>query len=75
MLSRRRARGGTLLEPLAHAERLAILQREQPYAAGQPGWKRFCARLMRLPAYRLLRSGHPDLAVGALRELLASLPK
>jgi len=75
MLSPRRARRGRLLEPLARAERLAILTREQPYAAGQPGWRAFCTRLLRLPAYRLLRAAHPDVAVHELRELLAGLPR
>jgi hypothetical protein len=75
MLSSRSARGSALLEPLARAECRAILQREQPYAAGQPGWKRFCDRLMSLPAYRMLRASHPDLAVSALRELVAEHPR
>ncbi|HXO66241.1 MAG TPA: hypothetical protein VN882_16240 [Steroidobacteraceae bacterium] len=70
-ISRRSAGGRSLLAPLrtsAVLERLAATQR---YAARQPGWQSFQARVARLPGYELRRGSHPLAAVETVRELLA----
>jgi len=69
-LSRRRS-DGALLRPLARAAALRRLHAAQRYAATQPGWRAFRARIARLPAYELRRGEHPQQAVAELRALLA----
>ena len=62
---------GSLLTSLSTETMLRRLAASQRYAAQQPGWSRFCARLAPLPAYELRRGAHPLAGVTALRELLA----
>jgi hypothetical protein len=65
-----RASGRPLLAPLTASEALARLRASQPYAAGQPGWRRFAARMRSVPAFELRRGGHPRESALVLRELL-----
>jgi energy-coupling factor transporter ATP-binding protein EcfA2 len=69
-LSRQQARGESLLRSLPAARLLTRLAAAQRYAAQQPGWQAFCARIARLPGYELRRGSHPQRAVEALRTLL-----
>jgi len=69
-LSRRAASPKKTLEPLGRRALLTRLRREQPYAAGLEGWRKFEQCIARLPAYELLRTSHPDGAVDNLRRLL-----
>jgi hypothetical protein len=69
-LSRRAAGRQPALRPLGRAALLARLRRDQPYAAAQPGWRRFERRIVELPAYELRRPEHPDVAIRLLRSLL-----
>jgi hypothetical protein len=69
-LSRRRAGSQPALQRLERKGLVARLRREQPYAAAQPGWRAFERRLVEVPAFELRRPGHPDVAVGLLRNLL-----
>jgi hypothetical protein len=69
-LSPRQARNGQLLEPLSRAQIVAHLEREQPYARAQRGWRGFSRRIRALPAFRLLRGAHPRASAQALRRLL-----
>jgi len=68
-LSAARARG-TLLRPLAPQLARARLTAEQPYAAGQAGWREFITRAGQLPAFELRRAAHPRAAVEAVARLL-----
>jgi hypothetical protein len=61
-----------LAAPLGRAELLARLRADQPYAAGQVGWRSFSKRIAHTPAYELRRGSHPAQAVEVLRELLAA---
>jgi hypothetical protein len=70
-LSRRAAAKKNPLERLGGKTLLARLRREQPYAAGLPGWRSFERRIAGLPAYELHRMEHPDSSVRQLRALLA----
>lgn len=58
------------LRAIAARSNAALLVREQPYAATQPGWDAFLARVARLPAFELARGAHPRDAVAALETLL-----
>lgn len=70
-LSRLRATGGVLLQPLSRAQTLRRLALEQPYAANQPGWEGFCRKVTQAGAFELRRGRHPREAVTALRNFLA----
>ena len=70
-LSRRRAYGGGLLIPMSPAVARRRLAATQRYAARQPGWQAFQARLSGVPVYELRRGDHPAAGVEALREILA----
>ena len=70
-LSRQRARAGQLLTSMKAGELRAHLGESQAYAARQPGWRDFLARLARLPMVDLRRGAHPDDGVAALGRLLA----
>ena len=70
VLSRARARGARLLEPLSAAQVRAHLRRAQPYARRQLSWTRFERRIADVPGFRLRRGRTPDEAVVALRSLL-----
>jgi hypothetical protein len=72
-LTARRARGPDLLRRLPPAALPARLEKDQPYAAGQPGWSGFIRAAARLPAFELRRGAHPRAAVAALAALLAQL--
>jgi energy-coupling factor transporter ATP-binding protein EcfA2 len=69
-LSRRRGQR-ELLHALSSGEMLKRLAASQRYAACQPGWQAFCARIGQLRAYELRRGAHPREAVDRLRILLA----
>ena len=47
------------------------LSDDQPYAAGQPHWPEFQARLLQRGVHQLRRGRHPRASVDALRQLLA----
>jgi hypothetical protein len=64
------ARHGRLLESVKTRDVIAQMRRDQRYAAGQPGWSTFLARISRLPAFELARSPDPGDAVDALHTLL-----
>jgi energy-coupling factor transporter ATP-binding protein EcfA2 len=70
-LSSQAARGRALLAPLERSLMLRRLAGSQRYAARQPGWSAFGARLARLPAYELRRGLHPREAAAAVRALLS----
>jgi hypothetical protein len=73
-LSARRAPDPDLLRRLAPAAVPGRLEKDQPYAAGQPGWRGFMRAAARLPAFELRRGAHPRAAVAALAALLAKAP-
>jgi energy-coupling factor transporter ATP-binding protein EcfA2 len=70
VLSKRRVTRGPLMRPLPTGRMLELLQREQPYAAQQPGWERFRRSVARLPAFELRRGAAPEESAHALRALL-----
>jgi hypothetical protein len=72
-LSRRLRRGSALLSALTPAELLRRLVSAERYAAQQPGWDQFCARIARLPGYELRRGEHPRQAIAELKRILARL--
>jgi hypothetical protein len=59
-----------LLSRVPRNELAARLAADQSYAAGQPGWRQFEQRLMRLGVHQLRRGRHPGDSVDALRQLL-----
>ncbi|MEO8999278.1 MAG: serine kinase [Rhodanobacter sp.] len=61
---------GTLLKPVPAHEIAARLRADQPYASGQPGWRRFEQQLMEQGVYELHRGRHPRASVDALWQLL-----
>jgi hypothetical protein len=65
------ARNGVLLTRLRGREAVARLQKNQPYAASQPGWPTFRKRIAVAPAFELRRGRHPAEAADALQGLLA----
>src|ERR1700728_511281 len=69
-LSKRRAGDDRVLVPLAARPRAARLAALQPYAAAQPGWRRFKESLAAVRTFELRRGSHPRVAVAALRSLL-----
>ena len=69
-LCARRAIAEPLLIPISRSEAIARLRASQPYAAGQPGWRRFAERMRAVPAFELRRGRHPRESVAALEELL-----
>lgn len=69
-LSSRRAGKHVLLRPMQAADLLRGLSASQRYAASQPEWGEFIARVQHLPAYELRRGGHPRATAAALHELL-----
>ncbi|MEO8017937.1 MAG: serine kinase [Pseudomonadota bacterium] len=71
LLSPRRARGAPLARRLTITELRSHLLEAQPYAAVQPGWREFIARLAKLPLLELRRGAHPDDTVAALESQLA----
>ena len=71
LLSKRRAADDRLLLPVTARQRAARLTALQPYAAAQPGWRRFEDSLAGVRTFELRRGSHPAAAVQALRTLLA----
>ena len=65
------ARRGVLLTQLRSREAVARLQKDQPFAVSQPGWKTFRKRLGLIPAFELRRGRGPAEAADALQGLLA----
>jgi energy-coupling factor transporter ATP-binding protein EcfA2 len=61
-----------LLKPLTRRVMLRRLASSQRYAAQQPGWSAFCARLADVPAYELCRGAHPLAGVATVQELLSA---
>jgi hypothetical protein len=72
VLSRRRSKTRPLLRPLSRSAAGGVLDRMQPYAAGQADWPGFVARATRLPAFQLARGEHPREGAKQLLALLAS---
>jgi hypothetical protein len=70
-ISSQPARHGALLTRLRGREAVARLQKSQPYAVSQPGWRTFKRSLAAAPAFELRRGRHPAEAADALQELLA----
>jgi hypothetical protein len=70
LLSKRRAADDRLLVPVSARRRAARLAALQPYAAAQPGWRRFKNSLAGVRTFELRRGSHPRAAVAALRSLL-----
>jgi hypothetical protein len=70
VLSARRGRDESLLEPLSRREFIAALRRSQPYAMGDAGWREFERCVASRGRFRLLRGSHPDAGVRAVRQLL-----
>ena len=60
----------SLLSPIPPGEVAARLSADQPYAAGQPGWRHFEQRLIQRGVHELRRGRHPRASVDALRRLL-----
>lgn len=60
----------SLLVPLSTADMAARLEADQPYAAGQPGWRRFQHALCALGGHELRRGRHPRASAQALRAIL-----
>nr|WP_238319554.1 serine kinase [Xanthomonas maliensis] len=58
------------LRPLPAAVVAQRLADDQPYAAGQPGWREFLAKVQALGAFELHRGPHPSDALDVLRGLL-----
>jgi hypothetical protein len=71
VLSPRRARGQTLLEPLAPKQLLRVLRATQPHAARHPAWPTFERRLLERGGFRLTRGREPLDGVRALRDVLS----
>jgi hypothetical protein len=69
-LNRRRRGKGPLLRPIGPREGRRRLERAQPYAAGQPGWRQFERRLATMPLWELRRGSHPGDGVPELCTLL-----
>ncbi|QJD67459.1 serine kinase [Xanthomonas campestris pv. badrii] len=71
MLSRQPASAsGNGLMPVPAAQIAQCLQRDQPYAAGQPGWQRFVAQVQRIGMFTLHRGAHPQACLDALLQVL-----
>ncbi|MCD0246414.1 serine kinase [Xanthomonas melonis] len=60
----------TGLAAVPSAQIAQCLQRDQPYAAGQPGWQRFVAQVQRIGMFTLHRGPHPQASLDALLDLL-----
>ncbi|TCV97803.1 hypothetical protein EC912_101820 [Luteibacter rhizovicinus] len=60
-----------LLSPIPRHEIAGRLSADQPYAAAQPGWRRFEQEMMRMGMHRLLRGRHPRDSADALLTLLS----
>jgi hypothetical protein len=59
-----------LLAPLSAEDVAARIEVDQPYAAGQHGWRRFLHGLCALGGHELRRGRHPRASAHALRDLL-----
>lgn len=64
------ADAATLLTPLPRNTIAALLAADQPYAAGQSGWRRFEKGMTNLGMYELQRGRHPRDSADALLDLL-----
>lgn len=62
--------GDPLLERLSEEEAIACLVADQPYAAGQPGWRPFAQHLTRIGVHRLRRGRSPESSVQAVLQLI-----
>ena len=70
LVSSRRAKSVTPLEPLGKDELRRELRAEQSFAVGRPGWREFERRILSAGGYRLHRVP-PAEGVAALRRVLA----
>ncbi|RDS83700.1 serine kinase [Dyella monticola] len=59
-----------MLTPVPTNDIAIRLRADQPYAAGQSGWRRFEQKLVAMGMYELRRGLHPSASVDAVRELL-----
>ncbi|MEA9578058.1 serine kinase [Xanthomonas nasturtii] len=58
------------LVPVPVTQIAESLARDQPYAAGQPGWQRFVAQVQRVGMFTLRRGAHPHASVEAVLRVL-----
>jgi energy-coupling factor transporter ATP-binding protein EcfA2 len=70
MLSRRKVTVQPGLKPLPRKNFISRLRREQPYAMSMSNWQEFEDSIVKLPAYELRRTAHPDIAIRELQALL-----
>jgi hypothetical protein len=68
--AQRADRPDALLSRLGAHQADRLLEADQPYAPGQPGWKRFKREIMNMGVHQLRRGRHPHDSVDALRRLL-----
>ncbi|KLD69448.1 serine kinase [Xanthomonas pisi] len=59
-----------VLAPVPVTQIAECLARDQPYAAGQPGWQRFVAQVQRVGMFTLRRGAHPHASVEAVLQVL-----
>ncbi|MCS3746439.1 MULTISPECIES: serine kinase [unclassified Xanthomonas] len=59
-----------VLAPVPVTQIAECLARDQPYAAGQPGWLRFVAQVQQLGMFTLRRGAHPHASVEAVLQVL-----
>ncbi|KHL55845.1 serine kinase [Xanthomonas cannabis] len=58
------------LVPVPTAQIAECLARDQPYAAGQPGWQRFVAQVQRIGMSTLRRGAQPQASLEAVLQVL-----
>ena len=73
-VSAQTARPRQWLRLLGHREVVRRLAAEQPYAAGQPGWRAFVGALADIPVVELRRAGSPQEEAAVLQDLLRRPP-
>jgi hypothetical protein len=73
LLSANPSTDGECLQRMNSQEALAEFSATQPYAARTDAWPEFLDELALVPAFRLNRPTHPDVAAIAIQDLLASL--
>lgn len=74
-VSEKSAPAGRSLRLLTRRDAVQRLVAEQPYAAGQPGWRAFLDACARTPVFELRRAGHPRDGVAELERVLGRTGK
>jgi len=64
------ADSGLVKQRIDSSDVVSRIDLEQPYAAGLPGWDRFCAKLVDHPCYELRRTSPPAAVIRELQQLL-----